>query len=167
MLAEQRADRPPLRTAPLSGVHSLQVHPGRLGSEDISIRSSTRPSAILVCDLRHQSVVGDRVEVALQIRVHHVRCSRLFSSSHRRVEERILAAASGTKAVAMLGEVPLERSVPGRCASAVCTTRSRTVGIPSGRCSSRPGLGIHIPPDRLTDGTRAVSQFRFDSVPGS
>ena len=31
--------------------------------------------------------------------------------------------------------------------SAVCTTRSRTVGTPSGRCSFEPGLGIHT---RLT-----------------
>ena len=86
-----------------------------------------------------KTVFGNRVEIALQVGVDDVDVAGFEQS--RDPPQRVLATPSGAKAVAVGGEVPFEDG-SNTVRSAVWTTRSCTVGIPSGRFSWLPGLGM-------------------------
>ena len=136
---------------PASGVQLCACSPSRPCFRYCFSNFSTRPSRSSPSPL-HQSLVRDRVEVAFQVRVDYPRVpcfQQLFDPC-----AALLAPSSRSEPIAMFRKLSLEDRFQ-HVRSAVCTTRSRTVGIPSGRFSLLPGLGIHYPPHRL----RLITSF--------
>ena len=116
----------------------------------LEVAFDQRQNASVADLLRHsrqQPVVRDGVEIALQVGVHHMGVALLQQPVD--FPQRILATTSRTEAVAARPELA---SKIGSIAilSAVCTIRSLTVGIPSGRVRPSP-LGIST---RLTGAGR-------------
>ncbi len=104
------------------------------------------------------------LEVALQVRVNDVRVTGLEQLIHP--AQRVFAAPCRGESRSCARRNRARRSAPAPSAAAVWTTRSRTVGIPSGRRSLTPRLGDVVAADRL----RAVvpaSQFFAESSSGS
>ena len=75
------------------------------------------------------------VEVALEVSIHHPTISLVEQSLDSL--DRLSSVALRPKPIALLGKLPLKDG-SNTYSSAVCTTRSRTTGTPSGRLSPVP-----------------------------
>jgi hypothetical protein len=127
-VGQQRRDDRPLRRS-RRGRPSLHVLHDVLPQEAFYQRQNAS-----VADLfrypRHQPVVRDRVEVALQVGVHHMGVT--FLQQPVDLPQRVLAAAFRTEAVAAFPELRLKDRF-NRHLERLGGMRSFTVGIPSGR----------------------------------
>src|SRR5277367_51156 len=103
-VGQQGADYGALRRA-------LRRRPRLLTFEDVGLQPASdqieHPAiADLRLDPRHQTIVGDRVEIALQVGVHHEGVA--FLDQPIDLPQRVMASASRTEAVAPLAEPHLE-----------------------------------------------------------
>jgi hypothetical protein len=137
-VGEQRTDdgslgRPGLRSPLLQALHHPLAQVGVEQLEHAAIRDAP-------LHFRHQLWMGNRVEVALDVGIHHPGVAVIEKPLH--LTQRLLAPPAGTKAVTAGMKLPLEDRLSSTIRRALCTTRSLTVGIPSGRFSTLPGFSI-------------------------
>ena len=101
---QERAEDCSLRAAPLGRPAHRRVH--HVLPKELRNQPQDTSVGNLCLDASHQLLVRNRVEVRLQIGVHHPRVARFQQAVH--AAERVLAAPSRAEAVAVLGKGPLE-----------------------------------------------------------
>ena len=112
--------------------------PSRPACRNASISVSTRPSATFSSDPRHQAVVRDRVEVALQVGVHHV---DVAPSAARRpaAAHPCSPGRGGSRSCARRS--PARRSVPARSAAPSAPPGRAPSGSPAAASPGSPAWG--------------------------
>src|SRR5277367_6778256 len=151
-IRQQRADDRALRRASRGGPsrafrYDVLFQPALDQLEKAAI-ADPRPQPL------HQPVVRDRVEVALQIGVHHEAVARFDQPVD--LPQRILAAAPRPEAEAPCMEMRLQDGSSTNL-TAVWAMRSLTVGIPNGR----------TPPSPFGISTRRIADGRYSPVRSS
>jgi site-specific DNA recombinase len=123
------ATPPPM--PPLVGLFNrrLQPHPQQM---------QHLPIADAPCHARDQRRVRNRIEIFRQIGVYYLSVPLIDRLVDR--PNRIERTALGTVSIRRL--ISASKIGSSTRVAAVCTTRSRIVGIPSGRWPAPPGLGI-------------------------
>src|SRR6516164_6189662 len=185
-VGEQRADYSALRTAHLASLptpHSpfsllVELFHRNLQPllDELQHPAIRDPS----CYRRHEFVVWNRIEVLRQVGIDHVSVPLTQTAVYR--SHRILGLLPRPIPVGIRFEVRLEDGLQHKLV-AVCTTRSRIVGIPSGRAppsgfgiiTRRTGLALYVfsrssfpsPSNHAATPFDSMSANRSPSTPGA